>query len=278
MSVFREKAKIEKFRKVIWEYYKKSGRKFPWRETRDPYHILVSEIMLQQTQTSRVEGKYEEFLKKFPNFRALARARTGDVLRAWQGLGYNRRALALKTIAEIVIEEYSGKLPSEEEKLKALPGIGPATAGAIRAFAFSLPSVFIETNIRRVFLCSFFSYKEKVDDTEVMKLITATVDKKNPREWYWALMDYGSALLTTSGSMLLTTGGAGKKRENPNRKSKHYTKQSKFAGSNRQLRGRILRILLNKKESAQNLARQTGRPLAEVKKVMASLNREGFEL
>lgn len=260
--------KIERFRKIIWDYYVKYGRNFPWRRTNDPYRILVSEIMLQQTQTSRVEGKYNEFLKQFPNFRTLAKAKTRDVLRAWQGLGYNRRALNLKRTAEIVMKEYGGKLPRAVEKLEELPGIGPGTAGAIRAFAFNLPSVFIETNIRRVFIHFFFPERKKVSDEEIKALMKRVhplrfSEGKSWREWYWALMDYGAMLGREA-------------KENPNKKSKHYARQSKFEGSNRQLRGRILRILLSKKTSAQNLSRQTGRPLAEVKKVMASLKREGF--
>lgn len=267
---------------MIWDCYRRHGRDFPWRKTRDPYRILVSEIMLQQTQTSRVEGKYQEFLKRFPNFRALAKANARDVLRAWQGLGYNRRALALKRTAEIVVKKYGGKLPRETAALEGLPGIGPATAGAIRAFAFNLPSVFIETNIRRVFLCCFFSNKQAVSDKEVLRLIAATVDKKNLREWYWALMDCGSTLLTTSGAMLGSSkrgeGGLDHRIENPNRKSKHYTKQSKFEGSNRQLRGRVLRILLQKKSSTKKLAGILQQPENKIVKVLNALKKEGFKI
>lgn len=284
---------IEKFKEDIWQYYKKYKRDFPWRRTHDPYKILVSEIMLQQTQIGRVETKYPEFLRQFPNFRALARAQLRDVLRAWSGLGYNRRALALKKTAEIVMERYGGKLPRNEEELIALPGIGPATAGAIRAFAFNLPSVFIETNIRRVFIHFFFPRKKKISDQEILKLIEKSLParlanapaKRAGRqvcEWYWALMDYGSMLLTTSGSALGGFRSVGvsanrsKKMENPNRKSAHYTKQSKFEGSTRQLRGQILKILLHKKSSVRELARKTKRSLAEVKTIMTALRREGL--
>src|SRR5271155_820779 len=124
---------VERFKKEIRRYYLKNGRHgMLWRKTRDPYRIVVSEIMLQQTQVARVEKFYPRFIKKFPNFRALARARTSDVLRAWQGMGYNRRALALQRLARIVNDQYHGKLPRERAALEALPGIGKATDGSLR--------------------------------------------------------------------------------------------------------------------------------------------------
>src|SRR5665213_252944 len=225
---------IQSFKKTIWQYYKKHGRSLiPWRKTRDPYKILVSELMLQQTQVSRVTPKYLAFIKKFPTFKSLAEASVPSVLEMWQGLGYNRRALYLKKTAEIVQEKYKGKLPHNLELLIELPGIGKNTAAAICAYSFNLPVVFIETNIRRIFIHFFFPNKKQVDDTEILKLVQKTLDQKNPREWYWALMDYGSFLKTQV--------------ENPNRKSKHYTKQSKFKGSDREIRGKILRILLKEK-------------------------------
>ena len=118
------------FRKQILQHYRLTGRDLPWRRTRDPYRILVSEIMLQQTQAERVKTFYEKFIKRFPNFAALAKAKKSDVLGAWQGLGYNRRALALHKIAGIVVKKYNGQLPREREALESLPGVGPYTAGA----------------------------------------------------------------------------------------------------------------------------------------------------
>jgi len=256
--------KLRRFKDIIWRCYRKHGRDFPWRRTHDPYKILVSEIMLQQTQTSRVEGKYVEFLGRFPNFKSLAKASVSDVLRAWSGLGYNRRALALKKTAEIVVQNYNGKLPRDPESLDELPGIGAGTAGAIRAFAFNLPSVFIETNIRRVFIHFFFSKKKKVSDREILELIEMTADKRNSREWYWALMDYGAML-------------GREQKENPNRKSAHYTKQSKFTGSNRELRGKILRLrLAHPKISLKEIAAKAGGELSRAMQVIAALKSEGF--
>ncbi len=183
------------FQKAIWAYYRRAGRgTLPWRHTGDPYAILVSEIMLQQTQVSRVEGYYNRFLKQFPNFRALARAKNSAILKAWQGLGYNRRAMFLKRAAEVVVEQYGGRLPGDRAALEALPGIGKGTSGSLMAFAFNKPEVFIETNIRRVFIHFFFPKKRRVTDAELERYIERSIDRKHPREWYWALMDYGAAM------------------------------------------------------------------------------------
>jgi A/G-specific adenine glycosylase len=218
------------FRKVIYNYYRKHRRDFPWRKRRNPYRILVSEIMLQQTQTQRVVEKYEAFIRHFPDFLSLNEASLQEVLTQWQGLGYNRRAIALKRCAEAVIREYGGRLPSSVDELIKLPGIGKATASSISAFAFNKPAVFIETNIRAVFIYFFFRESEKVSDTDILPLVEKTLDASNPREWYSALMDYGVMLK--------------KAFQNPARKSMHHKKQSRFEGSNRQLRGRILKTLL----------------------------------
>ncbi len=202
-----------------------------WRETNDPYRILVSEIMLQQTQVARVEEKYPQFVKAFPGFKALDRAALAKVYGVWQGMGYNRRALALKKTARIVVNDYKGALPRTHEELCALPGIGKATASSIMAFAFNLPAVFVETNIRTVFIHFFFKGNNKVADEEILPLVEQCLYKKNPCMWYWALMDYGT-MLKKSG-------------EDKNARSKHYKKQSRFEGSRRQKRGKVIRILLD---------------------------------
>jgi A/G-specific adenine glycosylase len=253
------------FQKIIWTYYRAHPRPMPWRrarDRRDPYRILVSEIMLQQTQVARVVGFYEKFIKLFPDFGTLAQAKTPDVLRAWQGLGYNRRALALQKLAKEVLEKYSGRLPRDAASLIVLPGVGPYTAGAIRAFAFNEPEIFIETNIRRVFIHFFFSSAQmaaqnkkntkktggKVTDEAIRRYIERTIDRKNPREWYWALMDYGAMLGEAArGKNDRKNGGKTSTAiENPNRRSAHYVRQSKFVGSDREIRGKILRELLAK--------------------------------
>lgn len=221
---------IKGFRAVIYAHHRANPRPMPWRETDDPYRILVSEIMLQQTQVERVKIKYAEFLEVFPTVRALAAASLSDVLQVWQGLGYNRRAMYLKRCSEEIVTYYSGQFPRSVDELQSLPGIGPYTARAVAAFAFGIAEPLIETNIRTVYLHFFFHDREAVGDREIMPLIAATLDQHNSREWYYALMDYGAMLKQAL--------------PNPSRRSSHHTTQSRFEGSNRQLRSRILREVL----------------------------------
>jgi A/G-specific adenine glycosylase len=252
------------FKKEIWKYYRTHKRDFSWRRTTDPYRIVVSEIMLQQTQTHRVEPKFQNFIKKFPNFRTLTKASVSEVLIAWQGLGYNRRGLYLKKIAEIVMNEYKGKLPSDPALLVKFPGIGPNTAGSIAAFAFNSHIVFIETNIRRVFIHFFFADRADIHDRDILALVEQTLPTRKFREWYFALMDYGAMLAKTI--------------PNPNRRSKHYTVQSKFTGSDRQARGLILRLLLTGPKTDIVLRKQTGRETKALQRILGSLMKEGFVL
>ncbi len=220
---------ISKFRDRVIEFYREHGRNLPWRNTTDPYRILVSEVMLQQTQVSRVLGKYEEFLDLYQDFPALAQAPLGEILSAWQGLGYNRRALSLKRCAERVVNEYNGILPDDVENLLTFPGIGQATAAAVLVYAHNRPLVFIETNVRRVFIHCFFWERDRVTDAEIRPLVAETLDRERPRDWYYALMDLGTHMAETI--------------PNPNRKSTRYRIQSRFEGSDRQIRGLVVRLL-----------------------------------
>jgi A/G-specific adenine glycosylase len=221
---------ITKFRETVYHHWKNYGRDLPWRKTDNPYRIIVSEIMLQQTQVARVVQKYEEFVDAFPDIESLAEAPLHQVLTVWRGLGYNRRALSLKRMAEEIMTLHDGRIPDDVPLLKALPGIGNATAHAICAFAFNQPVIFIETNIRTVFIHHFLSTEDEVKDSDIRPLVTQTLDSKNPRRWYNALMDYGTTLK--------------KHHTNPGRKSAHYKRQSPFEGSVRQVRGAILRTLV----------------------------------
>ena len=249
----------KKFQKIIWEYYVSNKRDFPWRKTRDPYKILVSEIMLQQTQASRVITKYTSFLEKFPTTSILARATLHEVLNEWQGLGYNRRALYLKQCAEKIESDFGGKFPKDHKTLCTLPGIGPATAGDILAFAWNIPAVVIETNIRSVFIHFFFEDKEKVTDKEILPLIEKTLDQENPREWYSALFDYGAYLKQTT---------------NPSRRSAHHNKQSAFAGSARQKRAHILRVILKKPCTEKEIQKETQYETAIISEIVLNLQKE----
>jgi A/G-specific adenine glycosylase len=254
---------VRKFQETIYRHYREEPRDLPWRKTRNPYRILVSEIMLQQTQVERVLEKYKAFIQAFPDFALLAKAPLQKILTVWQGMGYNRRAIALKRIAEIITKEFKGKLPSSEDELLKLPGIGKYSASAILAFAFSQPTVFIETNIRRVFIHFFFQDREGIRDSELFPLVEKTVDHTHPRDWYYALMDYGVMLR--------------KEVQNPNRRSAHYNKQSSFEGSNRQLRGMILKFLAQRRNASESELLHALRSDPEkTRKNLAALQEEGF--
>lgn len=251
------------FIKDVWKGYKTGGRHdLPWRKTRDPYRILVSEIMLQQTQVERVRGFYTRFLERFPDVTALAEAPTSAVISTWQGLGYNRRALALHRAAKVVVAEHHAKLPRTYEALVALPGIGPYTAGAVRAFAWNKPGVLLETNVRTAYIDRFFPDQEKVADRELVPVIEATADSENPREWYWALMDYGARIKLEKG--------------NATRRSAGYAKQKPFAGSDRQVRGRILKLLNQKPQTKEQIRASLGEPEERLNRILLQLTREGF--
>lgn len=256
---------ITAFRKHIYDYYAAHGRVFSWRQTTNPYHIVVSEIMLQQTQTDRVKDKFIQFITALPTFQALAQASTREVITLWHGLGYSRRALALLKIAQIVVAEYHGMLPNDPEKLISMPGIGPATAGSICAFAFNAPTIFIETNIRSVFIHSFFPLKTEIHDKELFSLVEQTLDNDNARIWYYALTDYGVMIK--------------KEFKNPNKKSAHYNQQSKFEGSERQIRGMILRALTdNPVLTFELLCALIDRPEERIARNLQALCSEGFIL
>lgn len=255
------KAVRDAFVKEVWASYAERGRHdLPWRKTRNPYRILVSEVMLQQTQVERVRGFYARFLEAFPDIATLAAAPASAVIRAWQGLGYNRRALALHKAAKAVLETHAGKLPRSEEALRALPGIGPYTAAAIRAFAWNEPGVLLETNVRAAYLDRFFPGRDKVPDAELVPVIEATQDTERPREWYWALMDYGARIKAERG--------------NATRRSATYARQGSFAGSDRQVRGRVLRVLAEGPRTAKELAGAV--PDDRLPRILAALADEGF--
>ncbi len=233
----------QKFIQTVQEFYNASGRhNLPWRKTHNPYRILVSEIMLQQTQVVRVLPKYQAFIKRYPTVQALAEASLGEVLVAWQGLGYNRRAKLLYQSALYIIHECNGIWPKTYAELQLLSGVGPYTAGAIMAFAYNEAVPVLETNIRTVYLHHFFISENEVSDSAILTLVERTLDRDNPRQWYAALMDYGTYLKSVYG--------------NNTKQSASYAVQSRFTGSNRQVRGMIVRTLSNvEKATKQQLSK-----------------------
>jgi A/G-specific adenine glycosylase len=230
MSIDISAKDIGAFQDAVYAHYKKEGRNFPWRK-KDvrPWGVLVSEFMLQQTQTLRVVQYWTKWMEKWPSPRLFHKASMEDALRAWSGLGYNRRCYHLKDCARRIINEYDGEIPDSPGDLEQLPGIGPYTARAVPCFAYNRPTVFIETNIRAAVLHFFFKDKTAVRDKEITPVLETCLDWTNPRRWYYALMDYGAALKKLT--------------PNPNRRSAHYTHQSPFEGSFRQFRGAVLRTL-----------------------------------
>jgi A/G-specific adenine glycosylase len=237
---------MTKFQIKVLEYYKEHGRDLPWRHSGgdgqfDPYKIMVSELMLQQTQVPRVIPKYIEFLNLFPTLQDLAAADLKEVLQAWNGLGYNRRAKFLWQAAGETVGRFNGKMPTSAKELQSLPGIGPNTAAAICAYAYDQPVSFIETNIRTVYIHHFFKDQTEIADKAILDYVRRTLPARDYRTWYWALMDYGTFLKASFGNVGIRARG--------------YTKQSPFHGSRRQLRGQILKALTKKPASLKELSK-----------------------
>lgn len=230
-----KKSEIQKFQKIVWDFYLQNRRDLPWRPLKgkrkvSSYEILVSEFMLQQTQVDRVVPKFVAFLGRFPTMQDLAQSSQKDVLSLWSGLGYNRRALYLQKSVQAIVEAYKGLIPKDPSTLKTLPGIGDYMAHILPVFIYNQPEVLIETNIRTVFLHHFFNGKEAVSDTEIFEKIRKTLLTEDVRDWYYALMDYGSFLK--------------KEKKIKNTASAHYTKQKPFKGSLRYVRGTLLKKLV----------------------------------
>ena len=268
-------AMIDSFVRRVLSEGRKHYRDFAWRNTCDPYAILLSEIMLQQTQVVRVVGYYDAWLERFPSLDALAAADTAEVLAAWQGLGYNRRALALKRLAVEVSEHRQGILPATYEGLQQLPGVGPATAAGVMAFAHNSFAPYLETNVRSVILHEVFADSDDVCDKQVMAVVTQAAEYlearncesdqtgTDARTWNYALLDYGAWLK--------------KAFPNPSRRSKHHSKQSRFEGSFRQKRATLLREILNGvPQSAAELAASCKFELTDTEKALDALLKEGF--
>jgi A/G-specific adenine glycosylase len=253
---------IGEFRRIILDHYKEAGRDFPWRGA-DPWGVMVSEFMLQQTQTERVIPYYERWMKLWPTPRALAEAPMEAALREWSGLGYNRRCRYLKECAVLVTREKNGKVPGTPEDLLPLPGVGPYIAGAVSCFAYNYPAVFIETNIRSAALHFFFPHETDIRDGDIFPILEAALDRENPRRWYYALMDYGAAL-----KRLIP---------NPGRRSAHYVKQSPFEGSFRQARGKALRALLAAGPgNLEKIGNKSGLEKNELYRVLEALQKESM--
>ncbi|MGB4768771.1 MAG: hypothetical protein WBP22_05985 [Candidatus Saccharimonas sp.] len=230
---------MDEFRRLLAQRGEELYRSMPWREDTRPYYVLVSELMLQQTQVSRVIPKFDAFIARFPDEVALASASLAEVVQLWQGLGYNRRAKFLHLAAQMIVQEFEGAFPTSVTDILRLPGVGKNTAGAILAYAFNTPAVFVETNVRTVYIHHFFADNFSVTDKEIEELVEATIDRENPRRFYQNLMDYGT-WLKASGVRNIA-------------QSHHYKKQSPLKGSVREIRGQIVALLASGELSETSL-------------------------
>jgi A/G-specific adenine glycosylase len=264
---YRKKKNIDaaikkKFLLCIYDFYNSNYRHLPWRNTDNPYHILVSEVMLQQTQVKRVIEKYSAFINIFPTVEALAQGSLLDVLAVWQGLGYNRRAKYLWQAAQIIVSQYNGKVPNNQYELQKLPGLGKATAASVAIFAFGRPALYIETNVRTVYIYSFFTDTEKVSDAMIEPLLKVTLDTANPKKFYNALMDCGTYI---------------KEHYNFSRHSLHYTVQTPYSTSLRKVRGDIVRYIVNNGAvNSDMLAQSLGYPPEKIHKALEALCQENM--
>ena len=252
----------EAFQELIWEKGRELYRPMPWRENTDPYWILVSELMLQQTQVDRVIPKFDAFIARFPDVQALAQAPLGEVLVLWSGLGYNRRAKFLHSAAHMIVTDFGGQLPAAVQELQKLPGVGVNTAGAIATYGFNRVAPFIETNVRTVYFQHYFEDDDTVTDAQIREAVIETIDHEHPREWYWALMDYGS---------WLKRNGRGS-----NRRSAHYVKQAPLKGSLREVRGMIMKQLAHTSAVERTIVQQHMPNDDRFTRALAGLVRDGL--
>lgn len=225
-----------KFNSFLFNFYEKNKRNLKWREDINPFYILVSEFMLQQTQVSRVIPFFEKFIDSFPSMEILAKSTQNKVLTLWNGLGYNKRALYLHNAAKEIFFKHNNIISKDPLLLQKIKGIGIYTSSAIVTYTHNIPKIFVETNIRSVFLIFFEHYfiNNKIHDKEIFELIEKTIDKENPRQWYYALMDLGTILKKIFS-------------KNHLKKSHSYQKQSSFKNSLRELRGKVIKIIIQKK-------------------------------
>ena len=255
-------SKIVEFQKKITSWYKVNKRDLPWRRTSDPYHILVSEMMLQQTQVSRVIPKYRAWLEEYPSLQSLADADISRVLRLWMGLGYNRRAIYLQKTAQVVVSQYKGVFPEKEKALLTLPGIGKYTARALLSFAFGKHIPVVDTNIKKVILVAVL-HQDTAPDKNIEEWAARLLPKEHSisaRDWNQALMDYASLELKDKKIII--------------------PKQSKFRGSDRYYRGQVLRLLLAQKDCrlshALLLKKFQGKETAWLTALLAGLEKDGL--
>lgn len=255
-SKIPSKKEIEKFQQKIFRFYQENKRDLPWRKTTDPYKILVSEFMLQQTQVSRVIEYYHKWMNTWPTVESLANESYKNVLQSWMGLGYNRRAMYLHNTAKVIVDEFDGDVLNAVKHYEKLPGIGLYTSKAVQIFADNADIATVDTNIRRIFI-NEFGLDELVSDNELFTIAKQCLPKGKSRDWHNALMDYGALHLTSRKTGI-----------------KPKTQQSRFQGSDRQIRGKILRLILKEEQSAYQLEKELNVDSKRLSKILTKMLEE----
>lgn len=269
----------ETSRRALMEWYRPRRHAYPWRAAADPYRVLISEVMLQQTQASRVVPAFERFVTRFPSIAALARAPRSDVVRAWSGLGYNRRAVALSEAARAMVRDHGGRIPRRREELLGLPGVGPYTAAAVASLAFGDPVAAVDTNVRRVVARALLGVDGREPSrAEVQQGADGWLDRGDPGGFNQALMDLGREVcrpLPRCHECPLAPAcrfrGAGRSTATVPRP------KPAFEGSSRQVRGRLVEALRSRASaSIGDLSRETGLPIARITRAVRALASEGI--
>lgn len=249
--------RIRKFHEKIFTWWKKNKRSLPWRETTNPYYIMISEIMLQQTQVNRSIEKYLEFIDKYPTIKDLAEASVSSVLKSWSGLGYNRRALWLHEAANQIVKLKD--FPETPEELQKLKGIGPYTSRSILIFAFNYDIATVDTNIRRILIAENFA-KEETKEKELFIIAQKLLPKGKARDWHNALMDFGSLVLTSAKTGI-----------------KPKTTTSRNSKENRRFRGIIVKYLTrNSKALKERMIKNCNIPTEKIDDILEGLLADGL--
>jgi A/G-specific adenine glycosylase len=244
---------VQRFQKKVFSFYQQNKRELPWRNTEDPYKILVSELMLQQTQVSRVVSYYERWIARWPTLGALASASRTEVLKAWMGLGYNTRAVHLHKAAQKIVAEYDGDVVAAMKQYQEIPGVGRYTAQAVQIFSTNADLVTVDTNIRRIFIAEFH-LSENLSTKELWGYAKQCLPLGRSREWHNALMDYGALHQTAKKTGI-----------------RSVSQQSEFEGSDRQIRAAVLRLLLSGPSSFETVHRALGGDRMKLRKILGKL-------
>jgi A/G-specific adenine glycosylase len=267
---------VDQARLLRW--YRSRREAYPWRIRPEPYRVLVSEVMLQQTQASRVVPAFQRFLRRFPTLAALAQAPRAEVVREWRGLGYNRRAVALSEAARAIVRDHGGTVPSDPEELMRLPGVGPYTAGAVASLAYGKAVPAVDANVRRIAARAELGIEGyEVSQERIQRIAAEWLDTRDPAAWNQALMDLGREVCRPQPRCSLCPLRNGCRFHLKGRiPAANPRRQKPFPGSFRQLRGQVLDLLRERPATLGSLSKATGQPQAKVAEALVMLERDGL--